>query len=348
LGIFFALMYAFFMSTAVALVKFIKDIHPIEILVMRSIMQLIVFGALAVNKGAPLLGNPNERWHVLGRALTGAINQGSWYLSVRLISLMDSSAIYYSAPVFVAVLAFILLKEPFGIFEGISVSITLIGVLLISRPKFIPFFNDGTTMTTETVEGLLLAILGSFTFALSNIHIRKLQKTATEVVASWFSLVTIAIGVALVLIVDRFRSPHDLKQIVYIFLVGLCGILGQISFSLALKIERAGPVSIAQSCNIVIVLIYQLAFFHEPVSTLSLIGAGLIGSSVVLTGVKDMLFNNQVVDNIKQTVTGTVSWKVDHNVTNNTDNDKSLNDKYSSFTVIDLYSKSNDKHEHSS
>ncbi|RWS03808.1 solute carrier family 35 member G1-like protein [Dinothrombium tinctorium] len=328
LGIFFALMYAFCMSTAVAIVKFIHGIHPIEILVMRSIMQAIVFLALSMKKGAPLLGTLNERWHLFGRAITGTLNQGGWYLSVRKISLMDSSAIFYSAPVFVGFLAFLFLGEPFGIFEGISIVVTIVGVLLISRPQFIPIFSDKThPMTSETIEGLILALLGSFTFALSNIHLRKLQKTATEVIAFWFSILTIFLGTILVLCFDEVKMPKDAFQWFLIFLVGLCGILGQISFALALKIEKAGPVSIVQSSNIVIVLIYQLTFFNEPVTLLSLVGAVLIGSSVVLTGLKDMLVKNHFVENIKNITTRTVSWQIDHS---SKDNDLYL-EKYSSF-----------------
>ncbi|RWS22780.1 solute carrier family 35 member G1-like protein [Leptotrombidium deliense] len=276
-------------------------------------MQAVFFGALAVYKRAPMLGNENERWHLFGRAITGTMNQGGWYLSVRKISLMDSSAIFYSAPVFVGLLAFVFLKEPFGLFEGISVIVTIVGVLLISRPQFIPFFADAShPMTSDTIEGLILALFGSFTFALSNIHLRKLQKTSTEVIAFWFSIFTIILGTVLVLCFDEMKWPQDYMQWILILLVGICGIFGQVSFALALKIERAGPVSIAQTSNIVIVLIYQLAFFNEPVSMLSLVGALLIGGSVMLTGFKEMLRTGQLMENIKQVTTRTVTWQLDH------------------------------------
>ena len=59
--------------------------------------------------------------------------------------LSDSSAIYYSAPAFVTVLAFFMLGERFGIYECSSVIITLIGVTLVSKPGFLPFFSAETT-----------------------------------------------------------------------------------------------------------------------------------------------------------------------------------------------------------
>ncbi|RWS00804.1 solute carrier family 35 member G1-like protein [Dinothrombium tinctorium] len=313
LGILLALLYAFLMSTAVAIVKGIKKINPVEVLVIRSFMQAIVFGALAIYRKADIFGHPKERWHLLGRATSGALNMAGWYLSASKISLMDSSTIYYSAPVFVGFLAFIFLKETFGIFEALNTLVTVIGVILISQPHFIPWFADPEhPMTRSAVVGLILALLASFTFALTNIHLRKLQKTATEVTAFWFSLATIAIGSLIVAFTDEFKMPEGIIEWTLIVLVGLCGIFGQISFALALKIEKAGPVSIVQTCTIVIVLIYQLTFFHEPVTALSLVGALLIIISVVLTGLKETLKSVDLVKNIKHITAPTISWNVNH------------------------------------
>lgn len=51
--------------------------------------------------------------------------------------------------------------------------------------------------------------------------------------------------------------------------------------------------SVAQTLNIVIVLFYQIVFFHESVTITSLIGVFLIILSVMIIGFKDMLAEAQ-------------------------------------------------------
>ncbi|RWS10962.1 solute carrier family 35 member G1-like protein [Dinothrombium tinctorium] len=305
LGLFFAFMFAFLMSTSVAIVKLIKGLHALEVLVIRSIIQAVFFGILMWYKKSTVFGHPGERWHVFGRSVSGAINMCGWYLSVKKISLMDSSAIYYSAPVFVVVLASIFLREPFGLFEALSTTLTLIGVLLISRPQFIPFFADKLhPMTNDTICGLLLALLASFTFAMANIHLRKLQKTTTEVNSFWFSIACIVSGVVVVPFIDQLKIPENFTQWLLCLAVGVCGCLGLICFSLSMKIEKAGPVSIVQSSTLVIVLIYQLALFSEPITLMCLIGSFLIGASIVIIGLKDALYT-KTIEKLKHKMTST-------------------------------------------
>ncbi|XP_025018123.1 solute carrier family 35 member G1-like isoform X1 [Tetranychus urticae] len=315
LGIFFAILYAFFMSTAVTAVKLIK-IHPVEVLALRSAVQAIFFGAVSLYNKRSFLGAPQEKWSLLGRAISGAVNQGCWYTSVRLISLTDSSAVYYSAPVFVALLAYIFLKEPFGFFEVISIVVTIAGVITISKPSFIPIFGNQTeSLKGEHMEGLLYALGGALTFACSNIFLRKLQKTSTEITSFWFSMACIILGVITVAWSETFTLPRGFFEWFIILASGISGVLGNICFVTALKIEKAGPVSVAQTCNIVIVLIYQIAFFKEPPSANTFIGAFLIASSVAMTGLKDVFKETQFLTNLKNFASNTVSYQVDSKLT---------------------------------
>lgn len=55
----------------------------------------------------------------------------------------------------------------------------------------------------------------------------------------------------------------------------------------ALKYQNAGPVSIANSSNIVISFVFQVTILREPTDRLSVIGAVLVvGSGLILAGEK--------------------------------------------------------------
>lgn len=51
--------------------------------------------------------------------------------------LSDASTIYLSSPVFVTIFAYILLKEPITLIQGLTGTITVVGVFVISKPEFI-------------------------------------------------------------------------------------------------------------------------------------------------------------------------------------------------------------------
>lgn len=56
--------------------------------------------------------------------------------------------------------------------------------------------------------------------------------------------------------------------------------------TLALQLENAGPVALARTADIVFAFIWQVLFFKEVPNIYSLVGAFLVTSSVVITGLR--------------------------------------------------------------
>lgn len=126
-----------------------------------------------------------------------------------------------------------------------------------------------------------------------------MKKTPTEITAFWFGVITVFVCTPLAYFLGVLTLPSSFLEWSVVAIVGIFSVLGQIAFTLALKIEKAGPVSVAQTLNIVIVLFYQIVFFHESVTLTSLVGVFLIILSVMIIGFKDLLSDTQL---IKQTV----------------------------------------------
>lgn len=122
-----------------------------------------------------------------------------------------------------------------------------------------------------------------------------MKKTPTEVTAFWFGMVTIIVCTPLAYFLNVMTLPSTFLEWTVVSIVGVFSVLGQIAFTLALKIEKAGPVSVAQTLNIVIVLFYQIVFFHESITITSLVGVFLIILSVMIIGFKDLLSDTQLV-----------------------------------------------------
>lgn len=62
------------------------------------------------------------------------------FYAFRHMSLSDASVIIFSTPVFVIIFAKIFLNEPCGLFNVATIFLTIMGVILITRPPLL--FND--------------------------------------------------------------------------------------------------------------------------------------------------------------------------------------------------------------
>ena len=97
------------------------------------------------------LGVKGERITLFFRGVFGFLGFALCYVAYRMIPFADASTIVYSAPVYVSIFACILLKEECGAFQTFTIALTIMGVLLISKPTFL-FGSDydmGKFLTTR-------------------------------------------------------------------------------------------------------------------------------------------------------------------------------------------------------
>jgi drug/metabolite transporter (DMT)-like permease len=249
------------------------------------------------------LGAKGERVTLLLRGIFGFLGFALCYVAYRMIPLADASTIVFSAPVYVSVFACIILKEECGVFQSFTIGMTIIGVLLISKPTFL-FGSDHESVVEVALrmEGTIIAFVSSLCAAATFVMMRRLQKTPSAVVISIFSVVSITMGI-LVLIVIRtfFREeagmlaegvgvPETTGEIMWVIANGLCGVFGQLCLTVSLKIEEAGLVSLARTIDIVMAFLFQVAFLHsEIVHWTSIVGAVIVCIGVCVSALRRWL-----------------------------------------------------------
>ncbi|KAJ3009804.1 hypothetical protein HKX48_007739 [Thoreauomyces humboldtii] len=82
---------------------------------------------------------------------------GWWALSM--LTLADATVLGFLSPVFTAILARFILKEPYALLDAVTGGLSMLGVLFIARPSFI--FGSTTTSTDTTPDDLLASGAGS-------------------------------------------------------------------------------------------------------------------------------------------------------------------------------------------
>ncbi|XP_015793315.1 solute carrier family 35 member G1-like [Tetranychus urticae] len=285
IGLILALLSGVFFATGSLTVKLIQSVSGIEIAVIRSLITLIAFSIVVILCKHDLKSIPSERVPLALRCLTGCIGLILTYVSIKLIPLGDSQSIIFSSPVFVNFFAYLFLGEPCGLVQYVSIIFAMIGVLLISKPSFLfPDFdtdqNDAYASTRTT--GTLTALGACCGAASVFICIRKLQVTPSSVVIFWHSAVTVILGTILLIIRDLLVWPQGIQDYVLLLVCGVTGIAGQALMTLSLKLEKAGPVSLARTMDIVMAFVYQITILKEAVAWTSLFGAFILVFGVII------------------------------------------------------------------
>ena len=305
MGLLMALLSGFFFATAQFTVDLMDHVDSSFVVMTRSLIQLAFFLPPAIYFREPLTGIAGERVALWERCFFGLSVLTSYY-ALSFISLADSSAIGFSAPVFVSVFACFLLHEPCGLFQVSTVLGTLVGVVLIARPSFI--FPEDSVLdvfsTDDRVIGIILSVVTCLTMAYTYVSMRKLQKTPTNVVVAVFSIFCIIVCSLVMNVVSFFSGvsvviPHSTFDWTMIGVNGICGVLGQLTLVVALKLEEAGLVAVMRTFDIVIAFLYQAMFLNQPIQWTSILGAVIVCSGCIVVSLKKY-FDSKRTKNIQQ------------------------------------------------
>jgi drug/metabolite transporter (DMT)-like permease len=154
------------------LLKFLSAHYPlIQVAALRGATSL-PFTVLPVLLTRRLRDLAPQRWpmHLLRGALY-VVTLVSFIYAVRVLSLANAYAVFLSAPLLVAALSVPLLKERIDWRNWLAILAGLTGVLAMLRP----------TTAGLTSLGVLAALVGAISYALSAIAVRVLTRTDTTV-----------------------------------------------------------------------------------------------------------------------------------------------------------------------
>lgn len=236
-----------------------------------------------------------KRLILILRSFVGTTGLMLSFYAFRHMPLADASVIIFSTPVFVAIFARLFLKEPCGLFNVFTVILTLIGVVLITRPSSIfgnsvPSLNDDQINAADkdafAVWGPVSALASTLFGASAYVTLRALKGLHFSVVMTNFGSFALVYTMLVTWSVDAMCWPYCGTERWLVIALGVFSFLGQILLTISLQLEQAGPVAIARSADIVFAFIWQVMFFKEVPNGYSIAGAVLVTSSVLLTGLK--------------------------------------------------------------
>uniref|UniRef100_A0A0P6JER2 Solute carrier family 35 member G1 n=1 Tax=Heterocephalus glaber TaxID=10181 RepID=A0A0P6JER2_HETGA len=266
LGLFYTLLSAFLFSVASLFVKKVQDVHAVEISAFRCVFQMLVIIPCLIYRKTGFIGPKGQRCFLLLRGVLGSTAMILIYYAFQTTSLADATVISFSCPVFTSLFAWIFLKEKYSLWDAFFTLFTITGVILIVRPPFLFGSNTSGTEGSYSVhlQGTFAAIGHAVFAAMTLVILRKMGKSVDYFLSIWYYVILgLTESIIVLFILGEWSLPYCGLDRLFLILIGLLGLGGQILLTKAVQIEKAGPVAIMKTMDVVFAFIFQIIFFND-------------------------------------------------------------------------------------
>jgi drug/metabolite transporter (DMT)-like permease len=236
-----------------------------EIMLYRSLVGVIIVVAVTtLNKRWHEVRTNNIRQHFL-RNIFHFTGQNLWFYAVAVIPLAQVFALEFTSPLWVVILAPLLLGEKMTRIRGLSAILGFIGILIVTRPN------------PETFEiGLLVAAIAAIFFALTILLTKRLTRdNSITCILFYLTAMQLVFG----LITAGFDGDIALPTAAsfpYLFLIGCAGLLAHFCLTSALSIAPATVVVPIDFARLPVIAIVAMVLYDEPLEVWVFVGALLI------------------------------------------------------------------------
>ncbi len=245
-----------------ALGKVLVARYPVnELLLLRAAVPLAILLTLIWRQRAalPRLERP---WLQLLRMVLSTAEVAAFFVAVVYLPLADVITYYLACPIFVTALSAIILREQVGWRRWSAVVVGFCGVLIALQPS------------AQTVSWpALIALGGSFSFAVLMIVTRSLRATPDIVLAATQFAGTFSVG--LVLAPFAWHAP-GLPDLGLFVLAGCISIVALLCTNRSLKLAPASVVVPYQYSMIVWAVMFGYVVFGDVPQVSTIVGAAII------------------------------------------------------------------------
>lgn len=236
----------------------------LEMMFYRSVISLLIILVVAWVLGARPADLYTKRLPLHGvRAATHFVGQFSWLYAIALIPLAQLFAIEFTAPIWVALLAPMFLKERLTPTRLVAAMIGFIGTLVVIRPGAL-----------TVGEGTLFALLAAIGFALSMVCTKELTKTETplRILFYMFALQTL-LSLLLVFWGLRLLNPAAMTWVTALAVFGLTA-----HYSLVRAFSLADAIIVAPMdfLRLPLIAIVGVLIYSEPLDPWILFGGAVV------------------------------------------------------------------------
>ena len=256
-------------------VKLLGQAIPIgQTIFVRGVISCLLIALIAWHTNRLfLLKTANWRSHAL-RSLSGTVSMFCLFAAVTLIPLADVTAISFTSPMFLTVLAMVFLGERIHVFRWTALGIGFLGVVIMLGPHL--SFADGASM------GVLVALGAAMFSAIAMVFLRMMSGGEHALTITFYFSLTFMVCSALTAF-GGWPIPTPMQWL-WIVLAGLFGVSGQLVMTYSYRYAPASTLAPLDYSNMIMSVILGYLVFEEIPSTSVWIGAPLVvaGGLIIL------------------------------------------------------------------
>lgn len=265
-GIFLMCVSTVAFSVMHGLVRFVSEVLPsFQIAFFRNLFGFVFLLPLLVRSRFTLLRTNRLGLH----ALRGVINIGAmlmFFTALSISPLAKVTALSFTAPIFMAVLAVLVLGERFRMYRWGAIFMGFVGMLIILRPGLIAIDL-----------GALLVTGAAALWAVAMILIKILSRTESSLTI--VAYMGIFLGAFSILPALWVWQPFGMATLWWMVLIGLFGTVAQMSLSQSLKETDPSALMPFDFLKLIWTALIGAWFFAETPDVFTWIGATVIFAS---------------------------------------------------------------------
>ena len=250
-------------SGMAALVKVLGDsLDPFQIAFFRCLVGFVVLTPLALRAGPKILKTQAWRLHV-GRAVAGVTAIACGFYALAHLPLATATAITFTKPLFMIVIAVLLLGEVVRWRRWTASAIGFVGVLIMVRP------GGG-----DFDPAMLVALVQALAIATAVALVKKLPSTErTLTVLVYFAILSTAVMAVPAILVWR---PMTAEMLLLAIAMGLLGVGSQAAIVHGYRIGEATAVAPFDYSRLLFATLFGLLLFSEVPDFWTFAGAAVI------------------------------------------------------------------------
>ncbi|OHV79821.1 DMT family transporter [Ensifer sp. LCM 4579] len=236
-----------------------------QVVLIRSIAAGLVLFPFLWARGPKRLVAVERPGLQLSRVLASTAEVFAFYFAVITLPLADVMTYWLAAPIYVAAVSPLVLKEPVGWRRWTAIALGFVGVIIALEPS-----SQALTLPA------LVSILGSMCFAFMMVSGRSLRGTPDTTLAFWQ---IIGAAIAGVIWAPFDWTPLKPLDAALLGLLGVIAMLAHVLVNRALKLADAATVAPLQYTLLFWAIVFGWLIFGDSPRLSMVLGAGLIVAS---------------------------------------------------------------------
>jgi drug/metabolite transporter (DMT)-like permease len=256
---------ASFTAMAVAGRAVLTDLDTFEVMLYRSFVGVVVVLAVGfATRGLDQVTTRNMPLQI-GRNLAHFTGQNLWFLAIAIAPLAQVFALEFTSPIWVLLLAPLILGERVRPVQYGIAALGFLGVLIVAQP-----FGGAVS------PGLLWAGIAAVAFALTNLLTRKLTRDETVLgILFWLTVLQLLFGLICAGFDGDIALP-DARTAPWLVLIGLAGLCAHWCLTNALRVAPASTVMPVDFLRLPLIAGIGAAFYGEALDPWVLAGGAVV------------------------------------------------------------------------